>query len=147
MMVPQLQSVLVFVRDLDRAIFFYCGTLGFPLRAHWTGGAEVGADGTALTLALVENDDAVPLTGRSTGMTFAVDRATYEQLAAREVFAAEPTVYSWGAFAPVADPDGNEFAITAPGSETAEGVDDTQILPFRTLQSSGNSASPELVTP
>ncbi len=145
-MVPQLQSVLVFVRDLDRAIFFYCGTLGFPLRAHWSGGAEVGAEGTALTLALAEGDDLTPLTGRSTGMTFAVDRATYEQLAARDVFAAEPTVYPWGAFAPVADPDGNEFAITAPAPDATEGTDGARILSFRPLPV-GNGATPQLVTP
>ena len=138
-MVPQLQSVLVFVRDLDRAIFFYCGTLGFPLRAHWTGGAEVGGEGSSLTLALAD-DDAASLTGRSTGMTFAVDRATYEQLAARDIFAAEPTVYSWGTFAPIADPDGNEFALTAPGADTAEGIDSARISPFR-LEHAGISAT------
>lgn len=145
-MVPQLQSVLVFVRDLDRAIFFYCGTLGFPLRAHWPGGAEVGAGGAALTLALAEDDALLSLTGRSTGITFGVDRATYEQLAARDVFAAEPTVYPWGTFAPVADPDGNEFAITAPAARATEGTEDARILPFR-VSSIGSSASPEPATP
>ena len=87
MIVPQLQSVFVFVRDLDRAIFFYCGTLGFPLRRRWAGGAEVGDGGAALTLAIADVDTAPEATGRSTGIPFAVDRATYDTLAQRGVFA------------------------------------------------------------
>lgn len=116
-MVPQLQSVLVFVRDLDRAIFFYCGTLGLPLQSRWSGGAEVGAGATALTLAIVEDDTAITLTGRPTGMTFAVDRSTYERLASRGIFSGEPTQYPWGRLAIVADPDANEFALIAPVEE------------------------------
>lgn len=143
MMVPQLQSVLIFVRDLDRAIFFYCGTLGFPMRVRWAGGVEVGAAGTSLTLAVAEDDAPVSLAGRPTGMTFAVDRATYEALAAREVFAAEPVTYPWGPFAVIADPDGNEFAITAPAAD-----DDTDDVSPRLLAQpapvAGNPPLPEL---
>ncbi len=113
-MVPQLQSVLVFVRDLDRAIFFYCGTLGLPLRSRWSGGAEVGAGVTALTLAAVEDEATTALTGRPTGMTFAVDRATYERLEARGIFFGPPAQYPWGILAIVTDPDANEFALIAP---------------------------------
>lgn len=144
-MVPQLQSVLIFVHDLDRAIFFYHRTLGFPLRRRWAGGAEVGADGAALTLARAEeeDDDADTLTGRSTGMTFAVDRATYETLAARGVFATEPVQYPWGAFALVADPDGNEFALTAPAAATVAD-EDSHVL-TRGTRFVGGCALTELV--
>ncbi|MGI8857640.1 MAG: VOC family protein [Thermomicrobiales bacterium] len=114
MIAPQLQSVFVFVRDLDRAIFFYCGTLGFPLRRRWAGGAEVGDGGAALMLAVTDADTAPEATGRSTGLTFAVDRTTYDRLARRGVFAAQPVDYPWGTLAIVTDPDGNEFALLAP---------------------------------
>jgi lactoylglutathione lyase len=120
MIAPQLQSVFVFVRDLDRALFFYCGTVGFPLRRRWAGGAEVGDGGAALTLAVADDDTAPEATGRSTGITFAVDRATYDSLARRGVFAAEPVDYPWGTLAIVADPDGNEFALLAPAAMAVE---------------------------
>jgi lactoylglutathione lyase len=120
MIAPQLQSVFVFVRDLDRAIFFYCGTVGFPLRRRWVGGAEVGDGGAALMLAVADADTAPEATGRSTGITFAVDRAMYDGLARRGVFAAQPVDYPWGTLAIVADPDGNEFALLAPAAIAVE---------------------------
>jgi len=116
MIVPQLQSVFVFVRDLDRALFFYCGTLGLPLRRQWAGGAEVGDGGAALMLAVADADTAPEATGRATGITFAVDRGTYDSLAARGVFGAHPIDYPWGALAIMTDPDGNEFALLAPAA-------------------------------
>ncbi len=120
MMTPQMHSVYVFVRDLDRALFFYCGTLGFPLRSRWEDGAEVGGHGTVLTLATAhgtESDEAGGIVGRATGVTFAVDRETYARLAARGVFIGEPVRYPWGTFAVVTDPDGNEFAFLAPADD------------------------------
>src|SRR5690242_14708983 len=116
MIVPQLQSVFVFVRDLDRALFFYCGTLGFPLRRRWVGGAEVGDGGAALMLAVADADTAPEAAGRATGITFAVDRRTYDGLAARGVFSTHPVHYPWGTLAIIADPDGNEFALLAPAA-------------------------------
>ncbi|MHB8645124.1 MAG: VOC family protein [Thermomicrobiales bacterium] len=116
MIVPQLQSVFVFVRDLDRALFFYCGTLGLPLRRQWAGGAEVGDGGATLMLAVADSDTAPEVTGRSTGITFAVDRATYETLAARGVFGTHPLHYPWGTLAIMTDPDGNAFALLAPAA-------------------------------
>ena len=120
MIAPQLQSVFIFVRDLDRALFFYCGTLGFPLQRRWAGGAEVGDGGAALTLAVADDDTAREATGRATGMTFAVDRATYDSLARRGVFAAQPVDYPWGTLELVVDPDGNEFALLAPAAYLVE---------------------------
>ena len=120
MISPQLQSVFVFVRDLDRALFFYCGTLGFPLRRQWAGGAEVGDSGAAIILAVADDDTAPEATGRSTGLTFAVDGRTYESLAQRGVFAAQPVHYPWGMLAIVIDPDGNEFAMLAPTAEAVQ---------------------------
>jgi catechol 2,3-dioxygenase-like lactoylglutathione lyase family enzyme len=114
MIAPQLQSVFVFVRDLDRALFFYCGTLGLPLRQRWPGGAEVGGAGMGITLAVADEDTAPEAIGRPTGLTFAIDGATARNLARRGLFRAEPVRYPWGTFAVVADPDGNEFAFLAP---------------------------------
>ena len=150
MMVPQLQSVLVFVRDLDRAIFFYGGTLGLPLRARWAGGAEVGAGATALTLAVVEESDegddgAAMLTGRPTGMTFAVDRATYDRLEARGVFSGPPMRYPWGVLCIVTDPDANEFALIAPAADEDEDEVTPRLLTRRLRLALGSSAAPELV--
>jgi len=140
-MVPQLQSVLVFVRDLDRAIFFYCGTLGLPVRSRWSGGAEVGAGATALTLASVEDDTTTTLTGRPTGMTFAVDRATYERLEARGIFSGPPMQYPWGILAIVTDPDANEFALIAPAEEEEDDVAMPRIL-TRSTRFARSSAVP-----
>ena len=63
----------------------------------------------------------------STGMTFAVDRATYDSLARRGVFAAQPVDYPWGTLALVVDPDGNEFALLAPAAYLVE--DQPQPIP------------------
>lgn len=153
-MVPQLQSVLVFVRDLDRSIFFYRGTLGLPLRARWAGGAEVGAGLTALTLAVVEegdegddaDSDATALTGRPTGMTFAVDRSTYERLEAYGVFSRPPIQYPWGVLCMVADPDANEFALIAPAGEAEEDEVTPRLMTRRLQLALGSSAAPEALT-
>lgn len=120
MIAPRLQSIFVFVRDLDRALFFYCGTLGLPLRRRWAGGAEVGDGDTPLTLAIADDDTAPAAIGRPTGITFTVDRATYRGLVARGVFGSFPVHYPWGTLAIVADPDGNEFAFVAPAERVAE---------------------------
>ncbi len=127
MIAPQMQSVFVFVRDLDRALFFYCGTLGLPLHRRWPGGAEVGGAGTALTLAVADADTAPDAIGRPTGITFAVDGATARNLARRGLFRGEPIRYPWGAFALVTDPDGNEFAFLAPAD--AEPAPEPQPIP------------------
>lgn len=116
MMVPQLQSIYVFVRDLDRAVFFYCGTLGLPLRSRWPDGAEIGGPGAALTLARADADTEGAM-GRATGVTFAVDRATYQRLLARGVFVGPPVCYPWGTLDIVTDADGNEFAFLAPADD------------------------------
>jgi lactoylglutathione lyase len=134
MIVPQLQSVFVFVRDLDRALFFYCGTLGLPLRRQWAGGAEVGDGGAALMLAVADADTAPEATGRATGITFAVDRRTYDSLAARGVFATHPVHYPWGRLAIMADPDGNEFALLAPAA--AERVEESAPPPVPAIHAS-----------
>ena len=120
MIVPQLQSVFIFVRDLDRALFFYCGTLGLPLRRRWEGGAEVGGGEVALTLAVADADTAPDAIGRPTGLTFAVDQRTYRGLVERGIFAVLPVHYPWGTLAMLSDPDGNEFVLLAPATMTAE---------------------------
>ncbi len=129
MIVPQLQSVFIFVRDLDRAIFFYCGSLGLPLRRRWEGGAEVGDGGTALTLAVADADTALGVIGRPTGITYAVDHATYQNFVARGIFTEEPVHYPWGTLAIVVDPDGNEFALLAPAIEATEREPEPRAIP------------------
>ena len=116
MIAPQLQSVFVFVRDLDRALFFYSGMLGLPIRRRWADGAEVGGGDVALTLALADADTGPEWIGRPTGITFAVDQAMYRSLVERGIFRALPVHYPWGTLAMLTDPDGNEFALLAPAA-------------------------------
>jgi lactoylglutathione lyase len=107
-MITRVSSVGVRAGDLDRAVDFYVGKLGFEKRrdepmgpdARWVEVAPAGAE-TVI----------VPFTP---GLVFACDdiQATYRELRARGVeFTEEPAEQAWGRWAQFRDPDGNEHGL------------------------------------
>lgn len=112
----QIAYVNVFVRDLDRAVAFYQGTLGIDLQhaSPEHGYAALSAGGVRLGLAVPGPADA-ELIGRHTGVGLTVVdlEAEHTRLTALGVrFTMPPTRQPWGGFmALIADPDGNVFYL------------------------------------
>lgn len=108
--------VNIFVSDLERAIAFYQGQLGFVMEAadpdH--GYASFQAGQVRLGLAVAGGDHA-DLVGRHTGVGIDVGDldAEHARLTTQGVrFTAPPSRQPWGGYmALVADPDGNVFYL------------------------------------
>ena len=130
--IESLDIVPVVVDDLDEAIEFYTGTLGFELRmdevfemAGETGRwVTVAVPGDDLQLALMTADEAYyddetrellgAKLGSPTWYTFRTDdcAATVAALEDADVeITREVTSYDWGTEAMFADPFGNQFSV------------------------------------
>ena len=128
-MISRLQVATVFVSDLERAIEFYVGTLGFALVADWRGdegdrmvftlppggGSEIG---------LYAPEPGDPRIGGASGLVFTADdiRETVAELTSRGVvFTRDLIVHDYGdgdrpddagdLEAEFTDPDGNRFTL------------------------------------
>jgi predicted enzyme related to lactoylglutathione lyase len=130
--IESLDIVTLVVDDVDEAIEFYTGTLGFEVRmdsefemegasGRWV---TVGLPGQDLQVALVTadepyyDDDTRELMegkrGTETYWTFGTDdcAASVEALEAAGVEITRPVQeYLWGTEAMFADPSGNEFSV------------------------------------
>ena len=116
-MIQSLYSVAIFVHNIERAIEFYRDTLGLPLRAQGSFGAEFLEGDTRLSVHPAVHPDSKPMVGRQTGITLRVDGLLHlcGDLHAKGVrFLNEPTQQSWGIMAMVADPDDNVLALWEP---------------------------------
>lgn len=118
-----LNTVRVFVRDLDNAKAFYANVLGLRLKGGRTelGYCVFDAGNTQLVLESVPADapgEDQALVGRFTGLSFEVAdvEARYRELAALGVrFTGEPERQAWGGvLATFQDPEGNEMQIAQP---------------------------------
>lgn len=129
-MIKRLNSVPVFVSNMDRALEFYRDKLGFDVRAdrplsptfRWLTVVPPNAE-TALQLFssvfVAESDrgfreEVERRIGKWTGMVFLTDdmQSTYQTLHQRGVqFDAEPKQEPWGWEVWFQDPDGNRFAL------------------------------------
>jgi lactoylglutathione lyase len=115
-----LNTVRVFVHDIESAGRFYREALGLPMSADGSvhGYCVFRAGATQLVVEAVP-DDAAPadqiLVGRFTGLSFEVPSAAvaYRELRSRGVvFTGEPEQQSWGGtLATFKDPAGNELQI------------------------------------
>ena len=111
---PRLQSVAVFVHDIERAIGFYRDALGLVLTKQGSFGAEFFEGDSHLSVHPANHPDAKALVGRHTGITLLVPGLVHYAgaLHAKGVrFLTDPTQMSWGIMAMIADPDGNVFAL------------------------------------
>ena len=116
----ELNTVRVFVRNMESAKQFYAGKLGLAIKAD---GSEYGycvfnAGSTELVIETVADDapeEERILVGRFTGLSFTVQEAEakHRELAARGVpFTGLPEKQVWGGIlATLQDPAGNELQI------------------------------------
>ena len=119
-MIRKVKFISIPVRDQDRALEFYVGTLGFTLLTDQPMGpgqrwVEVrpprGDSGIALFTPPGQEDRI----GTFTGISLECDdvQKTYEELAAKGVeFAKPPRVESWGVMAIMKDSEGNQIVLS-----------------------------------
>ena len=122
MSIVRLYSADMYVHDLDRAVDFYVGKLGFEKRAdepvdeeghRWVEVAPEGSE-TVIVLAHGFGSWSPEKIGGWSRKIFAVDdmAGTVETLKAKGVeLEQEPEESPYGAYAQVRDPDGNVFGL------------------------------------
>ena len=76
--VNKVATVIIPIADQDKALDFYCGTLGFEQRVDIPFGGqyrwiEVGLPGQDTTIALAPPPEGVPAGGRETGISLQTD--------------------------------------------------------------------------
>ena len=125
MSITKLYSADIFVSDLDQAIDFYVGKLGFEKRTdepmddqghRWVEVVPKGSD-VPLILAHGFGHWSPERVGGYTGLIFSVEdmASTFETLKAKGVtFVSEPAPSPYGIFAEARDPDGNVFVLHDP---------------------------------
>ena len=113
-MIRHIQSVAIFVNDIERAIPFYRDVLGLPVSRQCSFGAEFFEGDVHLSVHPAVHPEAKALVGRHSGVTFYVPGLVHFCGALHEQgvrFLTEPTQMSWGVMAMIADPEGNVFAL------------------------------------
>jgi len=114
-MIKSIGSVAVTVSDGEKAAKWYEEKLGFEVRGsegHWITVAPKGCE-TVIHLCKTE-----PLEPGNTGIAlYATDvEATYKELKKKGVeFSEELKKESWGTYAMLKDPDGNEYWLLQSG--------------------------------
>ena len=119
-MITNIKFVSVPTRDQDRALAFYIDKLGFKLvtdqpfdeTQRWIE-LRLGTSETRLVLFAM---DTGPQPGFAFNGALACDNVerTYEELTERGVeFTSPPQKESWGTFATIKDPDGNQFVLSS----------------------------------
>jgi predicted enzyme related to lactoylglutathione lyase len=113
-MIQHLQSIAIFVNDLERAKTFYRDVLGLPVSKEGSFGVELFLEPAHLSIHPAVHADARSLVGRHTGVTLYVSGLLHVcgDLHAKGVtFVTEPTQMAWGIMAMIADPEGNVLAL------------------------------------
>jgi len=117
------RSVGLNVRDQQRAVDFFVGTLGFELRrdepmgpdTRWIEVAPPGSETLLVPFTPPGLEDRI---GSFSGIVFECDsvQGTYDELSAKGVeWAEEPSRQSWGMWAQFKDPEGNVYGLVEAG--------------------------------
>jgi predicted enzyme related to lactoylglutathione lyase len=113
-MTPTLQSVAIFVTDLESALTFYEEHLGLPLAVRGSFGYQFLERPPHIGVHPANHPASRAMVGRETGITLQVPNLLEfcSRLGEAGVtFKAEPTQQGFGIMAMVADPDGNVIAL------------------------------------
>jgi predicted enzyme related to lactoylglutathione lyase len=120
-MVRKIKFASIPVRDQDRALEFYVGTLGFALLTDQPMGpgqrwVEVRAPRGETGFALFTPPGQEDRIGTFTGVSLECDdvQKTYEDLSAKGVeFVQPPRTEPWGVSAIMKDSEGNQFVLSS----------------------------------
>lgn len=113
----KIELVAIPVTDVDRAIAFYTGTIGFELDHDHTVSDDVRfvqltPPGSACSIMLgVGVTEATPGSVQGLMMVVADIEAARSELVERGAEASEIDVQAWGSFIYFSDPDGNSWAV------------------------------------
>jgi catechol 2,3-dioxygenase-like lactoylglutathione lyase family enzyme len=113
-----LNTVRLFVSDIERAKQFYCDQLGMPLKADGRDNGFLLFDLGTVSLVVEKSSDAnQSLVGRFAGLSFSVEdvNKVYSDLVARGVeFMGQPQVQPWGGTTvSLLDPDRNGLSLVS----------------------------------
>jgi predicted enzyme related to lactoylglutathione lyase len=119
-MIRKIKFTSIPVRDQDRALAFYVGTLGFTLQTDQPMGpgqrwVEVRPPKGEAGIALFTPPGHEDRIGAFTGLSMECDdvQKTYEELSAKGVeFAKPPKTESWGVSAIMKDSEGNQIVLS-----------------------------------
>ena len=115
-MIKGMKNIVVFVKDIEVAKQFYKEVLKLPVANESQFMIEFfPGSTTTLGVAMAMHEAAAPLIGRHTGITLTVEKIdeTCKAMEAAGVRFVEPLEKTpWGKMAVIADPDGNQYAIT-----------------------------------
>jgi predicted enzyme related to lactoylglutathione lyase len=121
-MIKAIKFVGIPVRDQDKALAFYTGSLGFsvvtdqpmaPGEQRWIELKIPGADTKVVLFTPDGHEDRI---GTYHSISFMTDdvKKTYEELKKKGVeFSQPPTEQHWGTFAILKDQDGNQFVLSS----------------------------------
>ena len=113
-MIEHVQSIAIFVNDLDKATAFYRDVLELPVNKQGSFGLELFNQPPHVGVHPAVHSDAKALVGRHTGVTLYVPGLLHfcGILHDRGVrFVSEPTKMGFGVMAMIADPEDNIFAL------------------------------------
>ncbi len=116
---PYFASIAVVVSDTQRALRWYTETLGLEVidqMDHWVTVGRKGKEGKIHLCQPMESEPKQQLEPGNSGVLIALPgrdfAAACARLKARGVeFSVDPTVESWGTYAMIRDPDGNEHCV------------------------------------
>ena len=120
-MITNVKTVAVYVSDQEAALRFYTETLGFEVRNNQPMGAqgnwlEVAPPGAQTRVVIYPRSMMEDWEQRRPSVVLGCEdtEAAFQELSKRGVrFTQMPAKMAWGTFAIFADPDGNEFVLTA----------------------------------
>jgi lactoylglutathione lyase len=121
-MIQAIKTVAVYVEDQQKSVEFYTQRLGFEIRRRKSIGPEadwieVAPPGSQTCLVIYPRSLMPSWQALKPSVVFECDNveATCKELVANGVvITGQPLVMGWGIYAKFADPDGNEFLLTAP---------------------------------
>ena len=120
---PYFESVAIVVSDRKRAAAWYTKTLGLDVldqEEHWVTVGRKGKSGKIHLCQSTEYDETAQLEPGNSGILLGLAGKDFvadcAKLKAQGVaFVQEPKVESWGTYATIRDPDGNELTLMPTG--------------------------------
>jgi predicted enzyme related to lactoylglutathione lyase len=120
-MLKQLNTLMVYVHDMPRAVAFYRDVLGLPLEIESPGWSQFDLGGVTLGLHMARGEAAMPAPGWVPGFNVADVKAAKERIVgAGGRIAQDYHDIPGGVVLEFQDPDGNHIDVTQMGVSCAD---------------------------